>query len=447
MDKDAGFMRTERSISRMEGGGRSVEYRLVVHSTNNKEGKLEVCSVSVFRGDWFVAYLFSTNDPLAFDNFNCYRGNVSNTSKPAYKSVEQLVFCESKVRINLVMVQQMSSSDFFAAAKSNKFFGHGPMLKVLNAQYPALKETIDARESELSRQRNTAWIQYNSRLAENETDKDKKIKKEGDRLKELDNATLKNELFDLMSNSRITADIFRALYLAYFGEKLCQVHDLLPLDNYKFVGRGLCAVGSYLIEFERLSLICVLSARMRQLRLSQPERLLVSALVPRCVAECSKDDGLWGYKVFPDDIGMGRKLSWLATAEGDFRLLAIVDDATKFQDSYIAHLSRLIDASDIDGAEAFLFRTHAEISELRTGIIGLSTNRADANPHLLGLSERLLQSLWTKQLTFPDALVCRIRVRLLQYGIGFDYYVPTLSERKDGDALTIAQSIGHRCGL
>jgi hypothetical protein len=83
-----------------------------------------------------VAYLFSTNDPLALDNFNCYRGNVSNTSKPAYKSVEQLVFCESKVRINLVMVQQMSSEDFFEAAKASEFFGHGPMLNVLDHPIP-----------------------------------------------------------------------------------------------------------------------------------------------------------------------------------------------------------------------------------------------------------------------------------------------------------------------
>ena len=442
-EKDVGFVRSERFVTQASGD----TYNLIIHKTNNKDGKLEVCSVSVFSGDQFVAYLFSTNDPLAFDNFNCYRGNVSNTSKPVYQSVEQLVFCESKVRINLVMVQRMGSRDFFEAAKGQVFFGHGPMLNILNDAYPALKDPIDARERDLTTQRTASLDEYATSLPRDMPDKerDKAIKKQGDLLKKQADSILKQELLDSMGKSGITADIFHALYLAYFEKKLYQSHDLPPVKNYKLVGRGLCAVGTFLTIFERLSLMCVLSARMRQLRLSQPERSLVSALVPGCVAECSKDDGLWGYQVDPDNTtGQERKLSWLATADGDARLVVIVDDATKFQDSYITCLSELTKADDIDGAEAFLFKTHAEISELRKGIPSLSAHRADASPHLLGLSERLLQSLWTKQLTFPDALVGRIRERLLQYGIGFDYYVPDLLKRVDENALTIARSIGHR---
>ena len=440
VDKDAGFMREERLVD-WNGG----KCRLVVHSTRNKDGALEVCSVSVFKENQFLAYLFSTNDPLAFDNFNCYRGNVSNTSKPAYRSVEQMVFCDNKVRINLVMVQTMGGTKFFDAVKANARFGHDTILKVLGDQLPGLKEKIGERERVLEVIRKDEIRRFESKLNSDDKDNDKKIKKETDRLKGLDNITLKRELVEMIERYSGGVDTFYTAYLAYFGEKLSQTHDLVPFKHYKTVGRDICAVGNFLEEFERLSLMCVLTARMRQLRLSQPERLLVSALVPRCVAECSKDDGLWGYKVPPDNLGPERKLTWLASAEGDNRLFQIVDDATKFQDAYITRLSGLIERNEILEAEKFLFRSISELNTFRAEIGGLSTVPADNNPHLLGLSERLLQSLWTKQLAFPATLIRKIRVRLLQYGIGFVYYVPDLIEN-DQSALSIAQCIGHRCG-
>ncbi len=253
---------------------------------------------------------------------------------------------------------------------------------------------------------------------------------------------MKDQLRTILEGKPAYVDLFFTAYIAYFEEKLSQSHDLLPLKNYKLVGRDLCAVGDFLdVVFDRYSLLCALSARMAQLRLSAPERSLVSALVPRCVVECSKDDGLWGYIVDPS--GTSNTLTWLAEPTADTRLLQIITDATIFQKAYIQRLSNLLSMNDLAAAENLLFSSDNEIKQLRTNIPGLSEVKEDNSTHRLGLSEHLLQSLWTKKIIFPEKLITIITHRLAQYGIAYPHYVPELVMNDNPNALTIVWAIGN----
>jgi hypothetical protein len=410
-DKDVRFNKSERSIDR--AGENS--YRLIVHTTNNKDNELEVCSVSVFDRNSFVAYLFSTNDPLAFDNFNCYRGGADNASRPAYNSVEQLVFCENKVQINLALVRNMDKSDFYTAAMNNPHFGYDHFIKVLQRGGVDLEPSMQLFEDTLGSEISSA---------------DK-------------SAGLKAYLHTLLVKEADYLEKFYKSYLVYCEDKLSQRHDLPPFKHYKLVGRGICAVGDFLDIFDRCSLMCTISARMKQLCLSKSEQSLVAALVPRCVAECSKDDGLWGYII--DPVNKDKRLTWLAGSDGDARLLEIISDATVFQDAYLTHLSGLLnDSGQLEAAENFLFSSDEDIKTFRKRVSGLSKVEADKRTHRLGLSERLLQSLWTKQIVFSKELIDRITLRLAQYGITYVHYVPELSVSEGKlNALAIARSIGR----
>jgi hypothetical protein len=144
-------------------------------------------------------------------------------------------------------------------------------------------------------------------------------------------------------------------------------------------------------------------------------------------------------------VGRKNKLTWLAGQEGDARLLEIISDATVFQDAYITHLSGLLnDSGELEAAENFLFSSDEDIQTFRKKVSGLSKVEADNRTHRLGLSERLLQSLWTKQIVFSKELIDRITLRLAQYGITYVHYVPELSVSEGKlNALAIARSIGR----
>lgn len=439
--KDVTFKQSERNVARDSG----TSYRLITHKTNNKDAEMTACSISVFNGNNFVAYLFSTNDPLAFDNFNCFRGDAAlddKRIKPKHKSVEQMVFCENKVQINLTYVESLTPKLFLKAAKNAPFFGFKNFLKVLNIQeqyvQPALKESIETINATYQKALDRFKQTLDPANVPDANARKRQIQTEERRLLN----TAKDDLVAVLAANSAHARLFYDSYLTYFKRKLNQRHDLIPFDHYKSVGRDLCAVGEYINIFDRYSLLCAMSARMTQLRGSAPERFLVSALVPDCVVECSKDDGTWGYIVNPEG---EEKLGWLAEGRNDDRLFAIINDATTFQAAYIKQLSEHISNNKFNEAADFLFASPKEIIAFRASC-GLSTcHKKDANVHRLGLSERLIQSLWTKELSFPDTLINDITCRLQHYGITYDHYVPELVKQASENAnpLGILQSIGR----
>ena len=423
-DRDPRFHVVEYSADREDE-----TYQLVVHKTNNKSNKLEACSISVFNGKRFVAYLFSTNDPLAFDNFNCFRGIANPNQKPEHKCVEQMVFCECKVKINLKIVETAGHIALFEQVLNNSKVSYKLIVKV------AKQLGIDiASEIEATR---------NSYLIEKDVEKESELNK--DNKKELNDRLLQFAR-DIINKWANKEQRFFEGYMAYFKSKLALVSDLIPEDNYKSVGRDLIAVGNYLKEWDSLSLMCAISARMQQLGISKTERSLAAALMPACIAECSKNDSLWGYVV--NSTAEEKLNSFTLEAKDnqlnknkEKRIFEIIDDATFFQNRYIEILDQHLSSGDNDATINFLFMGSEPLNTLIRGD-RKTTEKIDYNVHKLGLSERIIQSLWTRQIIFSDELNKLILAKLAKYDIGYNSYIPTISPDPNINAYSIMKQIG-----
>jgi len=155
-------------------------------------------------------------------------------------------------------------------------------------------------------------------------------------------------------------------------------------------------------------------------------------MIPRCVIECSKDDNIWGYRLSQGKTE--RRLGWLTKEEdgGRDHMMKIVEDAVKFQDSFIEELASLCATNNINAALRLLFSPdHINCGRFQVDSI-----------HKLGLSERIIQSIWTGQVKFPPALIAKIRSRLDTYGILFHYFDPVLVQSKS-TAYDVSRSIGY----
>jgi len=413
-----------RSICDVQRSG--TNYKLVVYRTNNKEEKLEACAIAVFEGARFVSYLFSTNDPLAFDNFNCFHGHTLDSKwKPPLNCVEQLVFCKDKVAINMRCLEKCGKSGLFSVAMTGGRIEHDTLvgiLKMIQIDYQPVIDSIFARHSTVS-----------------------------DDFKAEALASVRTKIRELGEDKFFTA------YVRYFENALDKRHDLIPNDEYKKIGRTLIAIPEYLDAFDSCGILCVVSARMRLLHQSPAERSLVASLVPRCVVECSKDDNLWAYMIVPTfnkdpaKSPVQQKLNWLLEPNGsglypgrEARLFQIIEHATNFQDNYISALDRHIAAGNTDDTVAFLLNTCKSTFIDKFTTKPLDDDKAgkmDFSMHKLGLSERLLQALWTKQIVFPPEVIQKITEKLADYGVQYFHYVPNLVESGQ-NPLDIAMSIG-----
>ena len=429
VDKDVNFYRKEYTATR---GNKT--FTLIVHKTNNKNNEMEACAISVFQGQRFIAYLFSTNDPLSFDNFNCYRGEAGPSDKPQKKCVEQMVFCEAKVLINLHIVQKQGRNVLFEEAMKSKFVTHKLLTKLANKL--GLGTTLNAHLNAIKK----TFLSNCAKANENE-------------LTNVEKDTLNKELTrtakEVVNGWEDKEEKLYGAYLEYFQEKLHLKPHLVPFDEYKSVGRELIAVGNYLEEWDAVSMMCVLSARMQQLFWSKAERSLVAALVPVCIAECSNDDSIWAYVM---NESKKDKLTWLTTStrypklDNEDRLFEIIDDATRFQNRYIELLDEYISNEKYTDAYNLLFGQDRYVNELIRGPLpdGLSALQTldQKNIHKLGLSERLIQALWTGQIKFPQTLVDMITERLAKYNIVYCTSMPEIRVESTLNALTIIQNIG-----
>jgi hypothetical protein len=387
--------------------GEDTHFNQIVHKTNNKEGVLKECSISLFientatHDHTFLAYLFTTNDPLAMDNFNCFRGESTKEQKPGFKCVEQLVFCEAKIKLGIKMANDMDDNEFFRFVMTGSPVNHNTIAGIL-------------KNDKLNEELNT--ISQDPQYAGKDKD------------------ALRNEKLLEKSREFLGSEDpvgFKSKYIAKISALLSQTHDLPPFKNYKAAGRGVFAVGDYLKVWDSISLMCAISARMYSLSRSRPERSLVASMVPKCVVECSKDDNIWGYRLSSGKTE--RNLGWLTKEEdeGRKRMLEIVEDAVKFQDSFIEELASLCATNNINAAFRLLFSSDlTNIGRFQVGSV-----------HKLGLSERIIQSIWTNQVKLPDALITKIENHFEAYGLRFNFFDPTLkpSSKK---AFKIASSIG-----
>jgi hypothetical protein len=348
---------------------------------SEKKGELEISARCVFEaivqeageGDekdvfWYpLAYLFTTNDPLNMDNFNYFIHGHTNKHK---KCVEQLAFCEDKLKIGIYCIKKTTDDELKSAilimAGDIKDSRVPPPLTVLLKSIcceATGKEEVTAT------------------------------------LNEMGGATMKE------------------VFLSDLIPKLTQDINLQQFKYYKQAGRSVPNVGGFLDIWNKLSLLCVVAERMEQLMHSVDSQRLVAGLIFRCIAEIRDDDKLWAYKLEQKE-----KLDIFDDNKNHERLHNnVIQSVKEYQDTFIDTLHKHIESENIDAAFEHL-TSH-------------TTGR-------LGLSERLIQSLWTKQIIFPQTLTEKIRAQLLIYGITASFKIPSLEELKTTGAIDIITSIG-----
>ena len=379
------------------------DFELIIHSTRDKKGNVKVCSVCIFEDVHgqkdFFAYLFSTNDPLAFDNFNRFRGTGANAMGHC---VEQKAFCEGKAKLNKHLVNQLPAEEFKEQAVRSKF--HAVWIQVFNTPAATTKEEQTAQA-----------------LAE---------------LKSTD------------------AEDVKTKYLQWVDSKL-RLSSVLDPGDYKGVGRNLVDVSlrgrKFLAYWDDLSLVCVLFARMAALKKNPTEALLAGTIMARCVAECSPDDNLWGYPLNPKGTPFNscKRLSDIIdTDSGKELLFQIADDAVKTQDKFIERLKGLDDR----GVLEMLTNMQSEhLEDLKTSV---SFPNYDSTVHRLGLSEQILQALWRKELVFSEDIRAQLFQFMRSHGLeasydpdaDYTFYIPpNLVVADDLNAYDVVGGIGQKC--
>jgi len=378
-----------KEVKSMELDGK--EYKVVAHWTINRKGSRKVCAISLFdSSDVFLAYVFTTNDPLAFDNFNCYRGEASISEKPLLECVEQLVFCNNKVQLAKEYFNSLESDEDIKRALTPTNYHLEFWVKILGN--PELRDEI--RKLELERPKDKKAANYKEESA--------KINKE--------------QLSLLLAHYKhYGPSFYKDKYEQYLEETKTYEHDLIPGDFYKKAGRNVVIPEAYMKIWESIAMPCVIGARLKQLRWSAHERKLTAAMIPKCVIECSEFDHIWAW-LRPDGVSME---SLVGTS---FNLLVEkVTNVIKYQQEFI---TRINDAGSSENIAEILFD--------------------NSNKEKLGLSEKFIQSLWTGEIRLPENnidLQNAIGGRLSKYGISFDLYNPILKE-SGFSSYSVAEAIG-----
>ena len=268
-------------------------YRAVIHSTNNKMNEIKVCAISLFNSrNQFVAYLFTTNDPLAFDNFNCFRGDTAFCKAPTGKCVEQMVFCESKVRLAQQFLQNQTQDTLMAYVLD-------PNNKISTELIGELMHSNADLMTIMSEDRNFISEQTRNYIGRS-----------------------------------YTPEEFYQTYTTFLENCLKKPNHLTPENNYKNVGRMVILSQAELDEWRQIAMMCALSARMEQLSSNRHERSLAAAMTPLCVIECSRFDDLWAYKI-PRD----KDMAWFLEEDGKTEMQRIWKDAYSYQHDFIENLN------------------------------------------------------------------------------------------------------------
>jgi hypothetical protein len=367
------------------------EYKVVAHWAINRKGSRKVCSISLFdSSDVFLAYVFTTNDPLAFDNFNCYRGEASIAGKPLLECVEQLVFCNNKVQLAREYLNSLASEAEVEKALTPINYHLKFWVKILDN--PDLRDEVHKLEIQRPTDKNDDNYKTDS----------KKIDQQ--------------QLSLLLEHYKHYGyRFYRSKYEQYLDETEKYGHDLIPGDFYKTAGRSVIIPEEYVKLWESISMPCVIGARLKQLRRSAHERKLTAAMIPKCVIECSEFDHIWAW-LRPRGVSMEDLI------DSKFNLLIEkVTEVIDYQHKFI---------HDINSAGS-----HEKIADIL-----FDKN----NKEKLGLSEKFIQSLWTGEIKLPGRnadLQKAIGSRLSKYGISFDLYNPILEE-SGFSSYSVAEAIG-----
>jgi hypothetical protein len=377
--------------------GKDGDFTEIVFSTNNKDGKMMVCARCFFEKTsdgktHYRFYLFTTNDPLAADNFNTYRQAITN-ERALGKCVEQASFCEDKVRLALT---GMTMEEIHREFMTSSFTKSNTLREVLGKELTSGVSTAKPLDRELDPKQAKAELE--ARMAEE--------------------LGLLRQIVASM-----TAGEFFLLYKAWGDSKLHMQTDLSPFLAYKSVGRQVALNKRAMDRWSELAFLSVMSRRWEAL-MGSPMEARLFCTTPDFFFEASKDDWIWAIHL--ED----KKLddAWFETTAGHDFLFAKMEQAAAQQYYWLETLKTYCSAGT-EGSDTLAFEF------LTTGTAGLKGK--------LGLTQTLMKEMWTGNITFSSRLVNMLKEAYKEYGIELcDFRPPCLVPSNLGNDFEILMNIG-----
>ena len=202
----------------------------------------------------------------------------------------------------------------------------------------------------------------------------------------------KEELTRLLTERYVHQQMaLKERYVGFLESCLRKPVNLPPLKNYKFAGRKMLNIGGFLDEWSALAVPCVTTERSLLQDSDQMETEFLVGMRARCVIECSTNDKIWAYEYQGGDL----KMAYFDTIRGHEEMFDMIDTVVHEQDGFITALGSV--RNDANAIKDLLLEPML--------------------PHKLGLSIRMLQALYTKELVFTPDVHCSLACLMASYGL------------------------------
>jgi hypothetical protein len=427
--------------------GKERKWTEIVFSTANRDKEITCCARCYFEHTpggktVFRHYLFTTNDPLAADNFNTYRLTAPHSGAATGKCVEQSSFCEDKVRVAL----SMTDDDIYDELLVVNTFVKADFLRTLISEFPGystdhIPKALPVPEDTEFRRQIDEIKKMILRLEE--ADDTRENQTELARAKaELETTEAKHAPFKAATERLASEEVFRVREVArgiakkefvqkyrnWADSKLYQTTTLHPFKAYKSVGRNLVMSKANVKVWDKLAFVDVLSRRWLALMQSPVEARLF-CLSPDHFTEASKDDKLWAFKL--DDRKLGNP--WFETERGRNFIFKGLENIASKQYQWLEELKQYCEMETPDGDEMAYKHLIDDSPQLR---------------QRLGLTQTLMKELWTGNIVFSDRLIRKLQEEFAKYKIYLCDFKPLdLVQDRLGDDYTILKSIGKDAGV
>lgn len=366
-----------------EMGG--LNYDLIVISTENRDGEMKVAAVAMFQAGVLLAYPFTTNDPVDCDDFDLQKLTqkfqpVQDISKfLKLLSVEQVVFCEYKVRLAQKCLESLVPTTNNPTPVKN--------LAMASKSEELLKLLVEG----LKMLPNIAGRKVKGDLTKEmvEAAKDASIAGYKQILSSMDEGTI-------------------ALNYAAFLDASLELDSTIHPSEFKRVGRNVLLTPEFIKLWDKLAFMALLMARIWFMMMNPYAATMMVLMKDAFIHEISKDDNLYALclsamneKGFPCEPKVDLSA---AVKEMPKKLIAKVLEANATQAAYISDLSVMIEQGEIDKAFEHLAQRNV--------------------PGKLGMALKVAVELVTKSLTFPEALLEKINIAFVDAGIPFSFFLP-----------------------
>jgi len=403
------IVRHDLELPAVNKEGTEFTWIVIIHSTENKDGKTQASMLSLFRkfGEEIEYYtqIVTTNDPTALDHFTRPRGFQTMTGRAVAKCMEQTCFCESKFQAS--MSGPMTPEMFRRVALTSKFLPPASLAEILGAlAAPIKRPAVVFDEKEAS-----------EKISEQHQEQVKRIKTEDGTLVPSFEKLLEKARKDAekMANDNwmvqlrkvvagLSDDEFTALYQTFVDKMMSLPIDLPPI-KYKMGGRSALFTPDLVKEYDALAFLRVMLARAKQLDPElNPIETFMFVACPLFCHEFSLDDEKWAI-MFKKDMKLH---DIVFTSDGKVNvsgiesLIPFIEAANEKQEAYLSRLVEL--AMNQSAAGDDLVFEHLTKGSLSIG-------------SLLGTGVQVLRMVYFGKLSLSDGVMTRIISEFKRFGI------------------------------